>query len=114
MPAIPVSAGLLVTTDDDFERDVLRHPQPVLVDFWAQWCPPCHMIVPVLDDIARERAGTLAVRKINTDDNPVTPARYRILSLPTLILFRDGVPIHVTVGARPKLRLLAGLDAALA
>lgn len=74
---------------------------------------PCHMIAPTLAEIARERAGSLAIVKINTDEHPVTAARYRVMSLPTLVLFRGGEPVHAIVGARPKARLLAELDEAL-
>lgn len=100
-------------TDENFEQEVLRQDKPVLVDFWAQWCPPCHMIAPVLDEIAAERAGTLSVRKINTDENPVSMRDYQVMSLPTLMLFRDGKPVRAFIGARPKARLLAELDDAL-
>jgi thioredoxin 1 len=102
---------LTVTTDETFARDVLEHDGPVLVEFWAEWCPPCRMIAPVLEEIARERE--LAVRKINADENPATARDCQVLSLPTMILFRDGEPIRTIVGARPKTRLLAELDEAL-
>ena len=84
----------------------------VLVEFWAQWCGPCHMLSPVLDEIDRER-DDLTVLKINADENTATARDYQIMSLPTMLLFRDGVPIHQIVGARPKSRLLAELDGAL-
>ncbi|WP_436496546.1 thioredoxin [Actinokineospora sp. HUAS TT18] len=103
---------MLQLTDETI-AEVLRRDEVVLVDFWAQWCPPCHMIAPVLDEIAKERAG-LVVSKINTDENPTAARDYQVMSLPTLILFRDGMPIHTIVGARPKARLLAELDDALA
>ncbi|NKQ53566.1 thioredoxin [Amycolatopsis sp. K13G38] len=96
-----------------FERDVLGSDRPVLVDFWAQWCPPCHMIAPVLDEIAAERADSLTVHKINADENPELARDYQVMSLPTLILFRGGEPVWSGVGSRPKARLLAELDAAL-
>lgn len=99
---------------ETFERDVLRSGKAVLVDFWAQWCPPCHMIAPLLDEIAAERPDTLTVIKINADENPELARDYQVLSLPTLILFRDGRPVRSIVGARPKARLLAELDDALA
>ena len=104
---------LTAVTDDTFAAEVLRHDGPVLVDFWAQWCPPCHMIVPVLEEIAAELAGELKIVKINNDENPLTGRDYRIMSLPTLLLFRDGAPIRSWVGARPKARLLSELDDAL-
>lgn len=100
-------------TDETFERDVLAAPGPVLVDFWAQWCPPCHMIAPVLEKIASDRAGALTIRSLDYDANPVTGARYRVLSLPTLLLFAGGEPIASIVGAQPRTRLLARIDDAL-
>ncbi|MDX8030213.1 thioredoxin [Lentzea sp. BCCO 10_0856] len=84
----------------------------VLVEFWAQWCGPCHMLSPVLDEINRER-DDLTVLKINADENTATARDYQVMSLPTMLLFRDGVPIRQIVGARPKSRLLAELDDAL-
>jgi thioredoxin 1 len=100
-------------TDETFEQDVLTAPGPVLVDFWAQWCPPCHMIAPVLEKIALERADALTIRSMDYDANPLTGARYRVLSLPTLLLFVDGEPVASVVGAQPKSRLLARIDDAL-
>ena len=100
-------------TDETFAQDVLTAPGPVLVDFWAQWCPPCHMIAPVLEKIAAERAGRVAIVSMDYDANPLTGARYRVLSLPTLLLFVDGEPVASIVGAQPKSRLLARIDDAL-
>ena len=105
---------MLTATDATFARDVLGGELPVLVDFWARWCPPCHMIVPVLGEIARERAGRLVVVKVDTDENPGVARDYQVMSLPTLMLFRGGEPIRALVGAVPKMRLVAELDAALA
>ncbi|MFE5566063.1 thioredoxin [Amycolatopsis japonica] len=105
--------SLSVVTDETFPALVLDQDKPVLVDFWAQWCPPCHMIAPVLEQIAEERAGSLIIRKLNSDENPLTARNYQVMSLPTLILFRGGSPVWTTVGARPKARLLADLDAVL-
>ncbi|GAB3709163.1 thioredoxin [Amycolatopsis oliviviridis] len=105
--------SLSVVTDETFRELVLEQDKPVLVDFWAQWCPPCHMIVPVLAEIAEERADVLIIRKLNSDENPLTARDYQVMSLPTLILFRNGRPVWTTVGARPKARLLADLDAVL-
>jgi thioredoxin 1 len=103
----------VTVTDETFEREVLQSELPVLVDFWAEWCPPCHMIAPMLAELARELDGTIAVRKVNTDENPELGARYRIMSLPTLMLFVDGEPVQALVGARPKARLLKELEDAL-
>ncbi|OLZ56999.1 thioredoxin [Amycolatopsis keratiniphila] len=105
--------SLSIVTDETFQALVLDQDKPVLVDFWAQWCPPCHMIAPVLEQIAEERAGSLIIRKLNSDENPLTARNYQVMSLPTLILFRGGNPVWTTVGARPKARLLADLDAVL-
>ncbi|MEU3625475.1 thioredoxin [Amycolatopsis coloradensis] len=106
-------SSLSVVTDETFRELVLERDKPVLVDFWAQWCPPCHMIAPVLAEIADERADALIIRKLNSDENPLTARDYQVMSLPTLILFRDGSPVWTTVGAKPKARLLADLDAVL-
>jgi thioredoxin 1 len=104
----------LSTVDEaTFEDVVLRSGKPVLVDFWAEWCPPCHQIAPVLAQIAAERSGQLNVVKLNSDENPVISASYRVMALPTLILFHRGEMIWSVVGARPKAKLLKDLDEAL-
>jgi thioredoxin 1 len=101
-------------TDATFTAEVLGSDVPVLVEFWATWCPPCRMIAPVLAELARERAGTLAVCKINSDENPETTRSYQVMSLPTMLLFLDGEPVLTVVGAQPKARLEERLDRALA
>jgi thioredoxin 1 len=104
----------LSTVDEaTFEDVVLRSDKPVLVDFWAEWCPPCHQIAPVLAQIAAERREQLTVVKLNSDENPAISARYRVMALPTLILFHRGEMIWSVVGARPKARLQKDLDDAL-
>jgi thioredoxin 1 len=109
------TSAVIKVTDDTFQDLVLSSPpgQAVLVDFWAQWCPPCHMLAPVLDEIAAELSDKLTVAKVNVDENPATALRYGILAMPTLIVFRDGEVISQVVGARPKRRLLADLSALL-
>ncbi|ASO21155.1 thioredoxin 1 [Actinoalloteichus hoggarensis] len=113
MSSTELSGTVSMVTDATFETEVLRQDKPVLVDFWATWCPPCRMIAPILADIARERADSLVIRKIDHDENPVMGRTYQVMSLPTLLLFVDGAPVRAFVGARPKARLLAELDAAL-
>ena len=104
---------LLVADETNFDQLVLRADKPVLVDFWAQWCPPCHQIVPILQQIAVERADRLTVVKVNSDENPAISSNYRVMALPTLMLFHHGELIWSVVGARPKAKLLKELDDAL-
>jgi thioredoxin 1 len=89
-------------TDGDFQSEVLDSNEPVLVDFWAEWCVPCHMVSPVVEEIARDHAGRLRAVKLNVDDNPNTARRYGVMSIPTLIVFKDGEEQARVVGARGK------------
>jgi thioredoxin 1 len=109
------TSAVLKVTDETFQDLVLSssHDKAVLVDFWAQWCPPCHMLSPVLDEIAAELGDKLIVAKVNVDENPVTAGRYGILAMPTLSVFRNGTVVSQVVGARPKRRLLTELSAVL-
>jgi thioredoxin 1 len=92
-------------SDDDFETSVLGADGPVLVDFWAEWCGPCKMIGPVLEEIANDLADKLTVAKLNIDDNPSTPAKFGVRGIPTLMLFKDGDVTATKVGALPKSQL---------
>ncbi|GAA2784336.1 thioredoxin [Kitasatospora sp. CM 4170] len=102
--------GVAEVTDATFASEVLAADGPVLVDFTADWCPPCRQMVPVLADIAREEADRLTVVSLDVDRNPETQARYGVLSMPTLMVFRGGEPVRSVVGARAKARLLRELD----
>ncbi|MGH7074849.1 MAG: thioredoxin TrxA [Stellaceae bacterium] len=100
-----MSANTTQTNDKSFETDVLKAPGPVLVDFWAEWCGPCKMIAPYLDDIAGEMKGEVTVAKLNIDENPQTPMKYGVRGIPTLILFKGGQVAGMKVGALPKSKL---------
>jgi thioredoxin 1 len=100
-------------TDDSFEAEVLKSDKPVLVDYWAEWCGPCKMIAPILDQIADEYAGKLKVAKLNIDDNPATPRKYGIRGIPTLMLFKNGDVADHKVGAVSKSQLMAFIDESL-
>jgi thioredoxin 1 len=105
-----VSEKILYLTDDTFEEEVLKSSAPVLVDYWAEWCGPCKMIAPILDEIANEYTGKIKVAKLNIDDNPQTPPKYGIRGIPTLMLFKDGNVEATKVGALSKSQLTAFID----
>ncbi|MBO8143001.1 MAG: thioredoxin [Thermodesulfobacterium sp.] len=100
-------------TDQDFEKEVLKSEIPVLVDFWAAWCGPCRIIAPIIDEIAGELEGKVKVCKMNVDENPVTPGKYGIRAIPTLIIFKNGEPVEVIVGAVSKSSILNVLNKVL-
>ena len=97
-------------SDSDFEQKVLQSDKPVLIDFWADWCVPCHMVSPVVEEIGRDKGEALQVAKLNIDDNPDVTRRFGVMSIPTLMLFKDGEEIARVVGARGKDALLKEID----
>lgn len=108
-----MSAHIQYVTDDSFEAEVLQSALPVLVDYWAEWCGPCKMIAPILDEVATEYTGKLKVAKLNIDDNQATPGKFGIRGIPTLMLFKNGAVEATKVGALSKSQLTAFLDANL-
>lgn len=104
----------IVFTDDNFESDVLKSDIPVLVDFWAEWCTPCHMLNPILEEITKDYEGKIKVGKMNVDENIKTPGSFGIMSIPTVILFKNGKPVATTVGVQPKDVFKKNIDEVLA
>ncbi len=100
---------MITVTTEDFDEKVLHGDTPVLVDFWAEWCPPCKMIAPVLEELESELAGRLTVAKLNGDDHPEIVSRYGVMGFPTLNLYKNGEVVRQIVGARPKRLLMADL-----
>jgi len=102
-------ANTVNVTDDSFDQDVLKSGKTVVVDFWATWCGPCKMVAPVLDEIAGENSEKITVAKLDIDQNPSTARDYQVMSIPTMIVFKDGKPVKQIVGAKPKAALLNDL-----
>jgi thioredoxin len=100
-------------TDTSFDADVLRAAEPVLVDFWAEWCGPCKMIAPFLEELAGDMKGKVTVAKINIDENPQTPMKYGVRGIPTLILFKNGQVAATKIGALPKSKLVEWVESVL-
>ncbi len=100
-------------SDDSFEADVLKSDRPVLVDFWAEWCGPCKQIGPTLEELATDKGEQLTVAKLNIDDNPMTPTKYGVKGIPTLMLFRDGQVASMKVGSLPRSQLYEWVESVL-
>ena len=110
MPSTSTTPSIHRVTDDTFEPEVLKSETPVLVDYWAEWCGPCKSIAPILDEVAKEYEGRLKIAKINVDENQLTPAKFGIRGIPTLMLFKNGNVEATRVGALSKSQLTAFLD----
>lgn len=107
------SNSIKYVTDSSFESDVLKSPHPVLVDYWAEWCGPCKMIAPILEEVSKDYAGRLTVAKMNVDENQQIPAKMGIRGIPTLMIFKGGELVATKVGALPKAQLTAFIDSHL-
>ena len=109
-----MAEGIATLTDSTFDEEIGAAEGPILVDFWAEWCGPCKMIAPILEEIAAEQDGKLRIAKLNIDDNPDVARRFDVMSIPTLILFQDGKPAKKLIGAKGKGQLLEELSDVIA
>ncbi len=108
-----MAEGVVAVTDGDFQTQVLQADLPTVVDFWAEWCGPCRMVAPVIEELAAEYQGKVRFARMNVDENPTTPAKYGIMSIPTLILFKNGEAVDKIIGARSKDDFKRWLDSKL-
>ena len=108
------SANVHEITDDTFDAEVLKAEVPTLVDFWAVWCGPCQMVAPIIDELAVEYKDKVKVMKLNTDENPEIAGKYQVMSIPTILIFKNGQPVERLVGAMPKRKFKEVLDSLLA
>lgn len=104
---------ILKLTDTTFEQEVLKSDVPILVDFWADWCTPCHMVAPIIEEISREHEGKIKVGKLDVDENAKTAVTYGIMSIPTIILFKNGKPEKTFIGVQPKEKFKKGIEEVL-
>jgi thioredoxin 1 len=109
-----VSENIITVDQDSFQKAVLDSQKPVLVDFWAPWCGPCRAVAPVVEELAKDYKGKMEFAKLNVDESPFVASKYGVMSIPTIIVFKDGKPVHQAVGYQPKDQLKKLLDGALA
>ncbi len=104
----------VVFSDQNFEQDVLKNKEPVLVDFWAPWCGPCKIVSPIVKELAKEYSGKVKIGELNVDDNPDSAARYGVMSIPTLMIFKAGQPVKTIIGAQSKEAIKQGIEETIA
>jgi thioredoxin 1 len=109
-----VAGQALQVSDSSWDAQVMKEPGLVMVDFWAVWCGPCQMVAPIIEELATEYAGKVKVMKLNTDENPEVAGRYQVMSIPTILFFKNGQPVEKLVGARPKRQFKELIDSLLA